>query len=118
LSPLISLAVETPFLFEMDLDREDADLVCVGLSFLLLELCESDLGFSPLVEEGVSDLLDRKVRLSAGIVFGASPSFAPGSPQSFKRKAGYTSCGTGFRRRSSGFHGQAEYVDLVWKIAL
>jgi len=53
--------------------------VWVGRSFLLLELCESDLGFSPLAEEDVSDLLDRKLRLSAGIVFEASPSFAPGS---------------------------------------
>ena len=46
--------------------------------FLLLELCESDLGFSPLAEEDVSDLLDRKLRLSAGIVFEASPGDAPG----------------------------------------
>jgi hypothetical protein len=79
LSPLMSLVVVTPFLLEMDFDLEDADLVCVGRSFLLLELCESDLGFSPLGDEDVSDLLDRKLRLSAGIVFGASPSFAPGS---------------------------------------
>jgi hypothetical protein len=63
----------------MDFALEDADLLCVGRSFLLAELCESDLGFSPLGEEDVSDLLDRKLRLSAGIVFGASPSFAPGS---------------------------------------
>jgi hypothetical protein len=79
LSPLMSLAVVAPFLLEIDFDLEDADLVCVGRSFLLLELCESDLGFSPLAEEDVSDLLDRKLRLSAGIVFGASPSFATGS---------------------------------------
>ena len=88
LSPLISLAAETPFLFEIDFDREDADLVCGGRSFLLLELCESDLGFSPLAEEDVSDLLDRKVRLSAGIVFGASPSFAPGSCRAWIERQG------------------------------
>jgi hypothetical protein len=69
----------TPFLPEMDLDRDAADLVWVGRSFLLVELCESDLGFSPLAEEDVSDLLDRKLRLSAGIVFEASPSDAPDS---------------------------------------
>jgi len=66
---LISLALVTPFFPEIDFDRDAADLVCVGRSFLLLELCESDLGFSPLAEEDVSDLLDRKLRLSAGIVF-------------------------------------------------
>ena len=76
---LISLALVTPFFPEIDFDRDAADLVCVGRSFLLLELCESDLGFSPLAEEDVSDLLDRKLRLSAGIVFEASPSYAPGS---------------------------------------
>jgi hypothetical protein len=75
----MSLVVVTPFLVGIDFDLEDADLVCVGRSFLLGELCESDLGFSPLAEEDVSDLLDRKLRLSAGIVFEASLSFAPGS---------------------------------------
>lgn len=79
LSLLISLALVTPFLPEIDLDRDAADLVCVGRSFLLLELCESDLGFSPLAEEDVSDLLDRKLRLSAGIVFEALPGYAPDS---------------------------------------
>lgn len=79
LSLLISLALVTPFLPEIDLDRDAADLVCVGRSFLLLEPCESDLGFSPLAEEDVSDLLDRKLRLSAGIVFEASPGYTPDS---------------------------------------
>jgi hypothetical protein len=58
-------------------ERDAADLVCVGRSFLLLELCESDLGFSLLAEEDVLDLLDRKLCLLAGIVFEASPSYAP-----------------------------------------
>ena len=64
----MSLArVVAPFLLEIDLEREEADLVGAGRSFLLLELCESDLDFSPLGEDDVSDLLERVVRLSAGM---------------------------------------------------
>lgn len=61
------MRVVAPFLFETVLEREEVDLVGAGRSFLLPELCESDLGFSPLAEDDVSDLLERKVRLSAGI---------------------------------------------------
>lgn len=59
--------VVAPFLFEIDFEREEADRVGAGRSFLLGEVCESDLGFSPLAEDGVSDLFERKVRLSAGM---------------------------------------------------
>lgn len=103
LSLLISLALVTPFLPEIDLDRDAADLVCVGRSFLLLELCESDLGFSPLAEEDVSDLLDRKLRLSAGIVFESFAELRTELLQSLIEAQGWKT-GAGTIREDLGFN--------------
>jgi hypothetical protein len=56
-----------PFCLEIDFVREEVDLVGAGRSFLLLELAEFDLAFSPLAEEDVSDLFERRDRLSTGM---------------------------------------------------
>ena len=107
---LISLALVTPFLPEIDLDRDAADLVCVGRSFLLLELCESDLGFSPLAEEDVSDLLDRKLRLSAGIVFESFAELRTGLLQSLIETQGWKT-GAGTIRNDLGFNNS---IQMHW----
>ena len=53
-----------PFLLEKDLLRDDVDLAGRGLSLLELELWELDVALSPLVDEEVSGLFERKERLS------------------------------------------------------
>ena len=52
---------------EIDFVREEVDRVGAGRSFLLLELAEFDLAFPPLAEEDVSDLFERRDRLSTGM---------------------------------------------------
>ena len=53
-----------PFLLEKDLLRDDVDLTGCGLSLLELEVWEVEFALSPLVDEEVSDLFERKERLS------------------------------------------------------
>ena len=54
----------TPF-FEIGFERDEVDRVAVGLSFLLLDVDEFDLGFCLSESSG---LFDRRERFSAGMV--------------------------------------------------
>jgi hypothetical protein len=56
--------VVTPF-FEIGFERDEVDRVAVGLSFLLLDVDEFDLGFCLSDSSG---LFDRRDRFSAGMV--------------------------------------------------
>lgn len=54
----------TPF-FEVGFERDEVDRVAVGLSFLLLDVDEFDLGFCLSDSSG---LFDRRERFSVGMV--------------------------------------------------
>ena len=57
-----------PFFAGSALPFDEELLVGTGLSLFEAELCEFDLAFSPLVDEDDSDLLDLRLRLSAGMM--------------------------------------------------